>query len=131
MNEPYKTLLSSKLHNLTVNKCNPDYIGSITLDPIWMNKVRLNEFEQVHVWSYAGPRIITYAMAGAPGQKECQLNGSAATHFSVGDKIIVSAFQNFPLNTARKHKPYILVFNNENNIKDDYGWETRHYTEIP
>jgi aspartate 1-decarboxylase len=46
-------MLKSKIHRATVIGCDPDYVGSITLDPELMGSADLLANEQVDVDSYA------------------------------------------------------------------------------
>lgn len=70
---------------------NPEYVGSIQVDRDLMEAVGIIDGELVHVWSVDGrARIITYAFAGDTGV--IGLNGGAARLFTVGERIIVAAF---------------------------------------
>jgi aspartate 1-decarboxylase len=46
-------MLKSKIHRAAVTGCDPDYVGSITLDPELMGSADLLANEQVDVDSYA------------------------------------------------------------------------------
>lgn len=45
-----RQMLKSKIHRATVTARDPDYVGSITLDPELMHAADLLANEQVHVW---------------------------------------------------------------------------------
>ena len=63
-----RQMLKSKIHRATVTGCDPDYVGSITLDPELMAQADLLVNEQVHVWDIDnGARFVTYAIEGEPG----------------------------------------------------------------
>jgi aspartate 1-decarboxylase len=86
-------MLKSKIHRATVTGCDPDYVGSITLDPDLMRRADLLEGEQVHVWDIDnGARFVTYAITGEPGSGDIQVNGAAARLVAAGDKVIVGSF---------------------------------------
>src|ERR671922_36873 len=60
-----RQMLKSKIHRATVTGSDPDYVGSITLDPELMRASDLLAGEQVHVWDIEnGARFVTYAIEG-------------------------------------------------------------------
>jgi len=86
-------MLKSKIHRATVTGCDPDYVGSITLDPELMRSADLMPNEQVHVWDIGnGARFVTYAIEGEPDSGTVQVNGAAARLVNEGDKVIVASF---------------------------------------
>ncbi len=86
-------MCKSKIHRATVTQCDPDYVGSITIDRSLMRETGLLDGELVHVWNLNnGERIETYCIEGAEGSGVICLNGAAAHKFSVGDKVIICAF---------------------------------------
>ena len=48
-----RQMLKSKIHRAAVTGCDPDYVGSITLDPELMRSADLLANEQVDLDSYA------------------------------------------------------------------------------
>src|SRR5918996_3512405 len=88
-----RQMLKSKIHRATVTGCDPDYVGSLTLDPELMRSADLIANEQVHVWDIDnGARFVTYAIGGEPGSGAVQVNGAAARLVNAGDKVIVASF---------------------------------------
>ena len=87
-------MLKSKIHRATVTACDPDYIGSITIDAELMKAADLMPNEQVHVWDVEnGARMVTYALEGSEG--EIQVNGAAARLVSEGHKVIIASYANY------------------------------------
>ena len=83
-------MLKSKIHRATVTGCDPDYVGSITLDPELMRSADVIPDEQVHVWDIQnGARFVTYAIEGEPDDRAVQVNGAAPRLVTEGDKVIV------------------------------------------
>src|SRR5918997_1237492 len=81
-----RQMLKSKIHRATITACDPDYVGSVSIDPELMRAADLLPNEQVHVWDVAnGARMVTYAIAGDPG--EIKVNGAAARLVSRGDLV--------------------------------------------
>ena len=71
-------MLKSKIHRAPVTGCDPDYVGSITLDPELMRSADVIPNEQVHVWDIQnGARFVTYAIEGEPDDRAVQVNGAA------------------------------------------------------
>src|SRR5919197_3360305 len=88
-----RQMLKSKIHRATVTGCDPDYVGSITLDPDLMRQADLLANEQVHVWDIDnGARFVTYAIEGESGSGSVRVNGAAARLVNEGDKVIVASF---------------------------------------
>jgi aspartate 1-decarboxylase len=88
-----RQMLKSKIHRATVTGSDPDYVGSITLDPELMRSADLLPNEQVHVWDIEnGARFVTYAIEGEKGSGTVQVNGAAALLVNDGDKVIVASF---------------------------------------
>ena len=88
-----RQLLKSKIHRATVTEANVNYVGSITIDQVLMEKVDLWPGELVHVWNCSnGERFETYALAGEPNSGVICLNGAAALRVQIGHKVIIAAF---------------------------------------
>ena len=86
-------LLKSKIHRATVTDANLDYVGSLTLDPMLMERANLNEYEKIHVLNITnGSRLITYIIKGERGSGEVCINGAAAHLVSKGDLVIVASY---------------------------------------
>ncbi len=106
-----RIFLKSKIHRAKVTDANPDYMGSITIDFVLMEKVGLEEFEKVAVWNITnGERIETYTVKGQAQSGVICLNGAAAKKFSVGDLIIIAAFEV----TDTPTKPKIILVDENN-----------------
>lgn len=122
-----RKVLKSKLHRVTVTGADLNYEGSVTIDPLLMEKANIVEYEYVDIWNVTyGTRFSTYAMAGQPGSGTICINGAAARLVSVGDKVIIATWQEIEEEEAKTHLPR-LVFVDENNVPVDPGRER----EIP
>jgi len=108
-------LLKSKLQMVTVTEANVKYRGSITLDPDLITAGGFFPYEKVEVNnSTRGTRINTYIIPGKAGSGEVCLNGGAALHGKVGDKVHVLAYCSISRKEAPHHRP-IIVHTDENN----------------
>ncbi len=102
-------MLKSKIHRATVTACDPDYIGSITIDPDLMNQADLIPNEQVHVWDIEnGARMVTYAIPGEAGRGEIQINGAAARLVNEGDKVIIASYGSYDERDLVAHSPVVV-----------------------
>src|SRR5919204_5355890 len=88
-----RQMLKSKIHRATVTDCDPDYVGSLTLDPELMASADLLPNEQVHVWDIDnGARFVTYVIEGEPSYGEVRINGAAARLVQRGQRVIIASF---------------------------------------
>jgi len=113
------TMFKSKLHQLQVTEANLHYEGSITIDAELLEKADLLPYEKVQVLNITnGSRLETYTIPGEPGSRTCCLNGAAARLAQVGDRIIVISYVRMTPEEAKKHKPKVVVVDEQNNPKD-------------
>ena len=113
----HRQMLKSKIHRATVTARDPDYVGSITLDPELMRQADLIGNEQVHVWDIAnGARFVTYAVEGEPGSGEVQVNGAAARLVNEGDKVIVASFGAYDERELGSYAPLVVHVDDRNRI---------------
>jgi aspartate 1-decarboxylase len=114
-----RQMLKSKIHRATVTGCDPDYVGSVTLDPELMRSADLITNEQVHVWNIEnGARFVTYAIGGEPGSGTVQVNGAAAHLVSEGDKVIVASFGAYDERDLEAYAPVVVHVDDRNAIAD-------------
>jgi aspartate 1-decarboxylase len=110
-------MLKSKIHRATVTGCDPDYVGSITLDPELMRSADVIPNEQVHVWDIQnGARFVTYAIEGEPGSGAVQVNGAAARLVTEGDRVIVASFGAYDERDLGSYAPIIVHVDDRNEI---------------
>jgi aspartate 1-decarboxylase len=112
-----RQMLKSKIHRATVTGCDPDYVGSLTLDPELMRSADLLANEQVHVWDIdSGARFVTYVIEGPPGTGTVQVNGAAARLASEGDKVIVASFGAYDERELEAYSPAVVHVDDRNRI---------------
>ncbi|MGH2950566.1 MAG: aspartate 1-decarboxylase [Solirubrobacterales bacterium] len=113
----HRQMLKSKIHRATVTARDPDYVGSITLDPELMRQADLLATEQVHVWDIAnGARFVTYAIEGEPGAGEVQVNGAAALLVNEGDRVIVASFGSYDETDLTAYSPLVVHVDDRNRV---------------
>jgi aspartate 1-decarboxylase len=104
-----RQMLKSKIHRATVTDCDPDYVGSITVDPELMASADLIANEQVHVWDIDnGARFVTYVIEGRPGSGEIEVNGAAARLVQPGHKVIVASFGAYDESDLETYSPIVV-----------------------
>ncbi len=112
-----RQMLKSKIHRATVTDCDPDYVGSVTVDPELMSQADLVPHEQVHVWDIDnGARFVTYAIEGEPGSGDVVVNGAAALLVRRGDKVIVASFASYDEADLEAYSPVVVHVDDGNRI---------------
>jgi aspartate 1-decarboxylase len=112
-----RQMLYSKIHRATVTDANLEYIGSITVDELLLQKSGIYENQKVDIVNINnGERFQTYVIKGQSGSGEICVNGAGARKVHKGDKIIIIAYGTFDEEEAKNHTPIVLFLNEENNI---------------
>ena len=113
-----RQMLKSKIHRATVTAADPDYVGSISLDPELIRQADLLVNEQVHVWDIDnGARFVTYVIEGEPESGTVQVNGAAALLVNPGDKVIVASFGAYDERDLESYSPIVVHVDDDNRIK--------------
>ena len=111
-----RLMLRAKIHRATVTDANLDYEGSITIDRQLLQVADIVPNEQVHVVNVTnGERLVTYAIAGGPG--EICLNGAAAHKCRPGDIVIIMAYANVPQDEVKGFVPRIVRVDAQNRAR--------------
>ena len=118
------TMLKSKIHRATVTQAELDYVGSITIDIDLLNASGIREYEQVQIVNINnGARFTTYTIAGESGSGLICLNGAAARHVQVNDKIIIMCYAVLNKNEVESHKPLVIFVDENNKIRQTKNYE--------
>lgn len=87
-------MLRSKIHRATVTEARLDYEGSITIDADLIDRSGMYVGEKVTIAVIeSGARFETYILPGERGSGTIALNGAAARLATVGDKVIIMAYE--------------------------------------
>jgi aspartate 1-decarboxylase len=115
------TMLYSKLHRATVTDANLNYVGSITVDQNLLDAVNMRVGQKVDIVNVNnGERFSTYIISGERAKGDICLNGAAARKVHKGDKIIIIAYASMTEEEADKHKPKIVILDDENTIAQEF-----------
>ena len=118
------TMLKSKIHRATVTQAELDYVGSITIDIDLLNASGIREYEQVQIVNINnGARFTTYTIAGESGSGLICLNGAAARHVQVNDKIIIMCYAVLNEIEVESHKPLVIFVDENNKIRHIKNYE--------
>jgi aspartate 1-decarboxylase len=121
-----RTLLSAKIHNCTLTGANINYVGSISIDKILLEKAGILPYEQVQVVNVAnGERFITYAIPAPANSGSIELNGAAARLGIIGDRLIIMTYGQFTIEELKCYSPTVVIVDNKNQLL-----EVRHYDDL-
>jgi aspartate 1-decarboxylase len=113
-----RTLLKSKIHRARVTDSNLNYEGSLTIDPVLMEKADILPYEQVEIANISnGERFSTYAIKGKPDSGDICLNGAAARLGTKGDLLIIMTYVSLPEEKVTRHHPLLVLVDENNRIK--------------
>lgn len=125
-NEMQRTVLLAKIHNCTLTGANINYVGSISIDEILLEKAGILPYEQVQVVNVAnGERFITYTITAPANSGIIELNGAAARLGIVGDRLIIMAYGQFSLEELKNYSPTVVIVDEKNRLL-----EVRHYDDL-
>ena len=117
-----RTMLKSKIHRATITDANLGYEGSLTIDPVLMEKADILPFEKVDVVNINnGQRFSTYAIEGIPGSGDICLNGAAARLGNVGDLVIIITYTDLADEDIHHHQPVVIQVDNENKVTSTHA----------
>jgi aspartate 1-decarboxylase len=126
LNPMQRTLLSAKIHDCTLTGANINYVGSISIDEILLQKAGILPYEQVQVVNKAnGERFITYAITAPAYSGVIELNGAAARLGIIGDRLIIMAYGQFTLEELQNYSPTVVIVDEKNQLV-----EVRHYDDL-
>jgi aspartate 1-decarboxylase len=112
-----REVLYAKIHRATVTHCNPDYMGSITIDPDLLDATGLRLNEKVLVADVDNAaRFETYIFKGERGTGVIGINGAAAKLTGVGHVVLVMSFALMTEDEMRRHRPKVVLCTPDNRI---------------
>jgi aspartate 1-decarboxylase len=110
-------LLKSKLHQAKVTATKLHYSGSVAIDRDLMDAAGLMRYEAVLIADLNnGNRVETYVVPAQVGSGKVEILGAAARLINLGDQVIVMAFGYYTPEEAAKHRPKVLILDDNNKI---------------
>ncbi len=121
-----RKMLRSKIHRATVTGCDPDYVGSITIDAELLRASGIRPNEAVHVFDIDNAaRFETYVILGQAGSGVIGINGAAAKLVDPGHKIIIVCFGLVVEDDLDDHRARVVVVDEDNRVA-----ESRWYSSM-
>ncbi|MBO3464535.1 aspartate 1-decarboxylase [Aetokthonos hydrillicola Thurmond2011] len=121
-----RTLLLAKIHNCTLVATNLNYVGSISIDQILLDKAGILPYEQVQVVNVTnGERFITYAIPATANSGIIELNGAAARLGISGDRLIIMSYGQFTQEELKTYSPTVVIVDENNQLL-----EVRRYDDL-
>ncbi|MHC4483104.1 MAG: aspartate 1-decarboxylase [Planctomycetota bacterium] len=115
-------LLKSKLHRATVTDAKLHYPGSIAIDSELMEAAGILPYEAVLLADLTnGSRLETYAVPAEANSGKIAILGAAAQLIKPKDIIIILSFGYFTPDETAKHKPKVIVLDENNKIRKNSG----------
>ncbi|MEO6143818.1 MAG: aspartate 1-decarboxylase [Dermatophilaceae bacterium] len=117
-----RNMLYAKLHRVTVNQSDMNYVGSVTIDRTLLEAAGLLPGERVDVVDVTnGARLTTYVIEGEAGSGQICINGAAAHLIAPGDIAIIIAYAQMDEVEARAFVPRVVFVDHDNHIVDIGG----------
>lgn len=112
-----RQLLRGKIHRATITQCDPDYVGSITIDAELLRATDIRPNEAVHVLDIDnGVRFETYVIRGEAGSGIIGINGAAARLVAPGHKVIIVCYGLLNENEIDEHEARVVLLGEGNRI---------------
>lgn len=113
-----RSMLLSKIHRANITMRDLNYVGSITIDKIFLDKTGILPGEKVEIYNISnGNRFATYVLEGESGSGIIGINGAAARLVSVNDKVIIVNYGLLDEEELKKYSQKILVIDDNQNKK--------------
>ncbi len=112
-----RKLMTGKIHRATITQCDPDYVGSITIDADLLRAADIRPNEAVLVLDIDNAvRFETYVIKGAAGSGIIGVNGAAAKLVAPRHKVIIVAFGLLQPDELDEHLAKVVICDEHNRI---------------
>lgn len=114
-------MMTAKLHRGVVTGTHLEYPGSLTVDLDLIEAAGMLVHERIQVLNCSnGYRMETYLIPGERGKGEIMVNGAAARHACVGDRLIVITYALCSEEEARAIAPRVLILDERNRVSGTF-----------
>ena len=111
-----RTMLLSKIHRANITMRDLNYVGSITIDKIFLDKTGILPGEKVDIYNISnGNRFATYVLEGESGSGIIGINGAAARLVSINDKVIIASYGLLDEQELKNYSQKILIVDDDEN----------------
>ncbi len=115
----HRQILFAKIHRAVVTGCNPDYMGSVTIDPVLLEATGMVVNEKILVADCeTGARFESYIFEGERGSGEIKVNGAAAHRSQVGHHVLIMSFAAMTPQEMKTHRPRVAICDERNGIAE-------------
>ena len=112
-----RTMLSSKLHRVTVTHAELHYEGSCAIDENLLDAADIREYQQIDIYNVSnGERFTTYAIRAERESGVISVNGAAAHKASPGDIVIIATYACYDESELSSFKPKLVYVDEVNRI---------------
>lgn len=112
-----REVLFGKIHMAAVTHCDPDYMGSITIDPDLLDEIGMVVNEKVLVADCNnGNRFETYVFRGDRGSGDIMVNGAAADLTGIGHRVLIMSFCRVNEIELQTHRPKVIICDERNRV---------------
>lgn len=113
----WRKMMRCKIHRPVITQCDPDYVGSITIDADLLRAIDLRPNEAVHVLDIDNAvRFETYVIYGQAGSGIIGVNGAAAKLVQPGHRVIIMAYEMMSQAEVDAHVAKVIVCDDKNRI---------------
>ncbi|MCC7147498.1 MAG: aspartate 1-decarboxylase [Phycisphaeraceae bacterium] len=121
----FRKMMRAKIHRATVTFCDPDYVGSITIDADLLRASGIRPNEAVHVLDIDnGARFETYVIRGESGSGVLGINGAAARLVKPGHKVIVVCFGLLTEDDLDDHVAKVVLVDENNRLTRELAYDS-------
>ncbi len=112
-------VLFAKIHRAVVTDCNPQYMGSVTIDPVLLEATGMVVNEKVLLADCeTGARFESYIFLGERGSGAVIVNGAAAHRTAIGHHLLIMSFAEMTPQEMSSHRPIVVICDEHNGIAE-------------
>jgi len=120
-----RKMMRSKIHRATITECDPDYVGSITIDADLLRAADIRPNEAVLVLDIDNAaRFETYVIRGEAGSGVIGINGAAAKLVEPQHKVIIVCFGQIQQHELDAHQGRIVLVDQHNRVTEQLTYDS-------